>query len=78
MNTNKQRYMNDNNVTYFDNFRVEHIPKEIKNFIGNRNVTANFFRIQAYDGKCSNEDENKIKEGKPTEILKIIIFLKSI
>ena len=41
-------------------------------------MTANFFRIQAYDGKCSNEDENKIKEGKPIEILKIIILLKSI
>ena len=22
-------YVNDNNVTYFDNFGVEHIPKEI-------------------------------------------------
>ena len=22
-------YVNDNNVTYFDSFRVEHIPKEI-------------------------------------------------
>ena len=24
-------YVNDNNVTYFDSFGVEHIPKEIKN-----------------------------------------------
>ena len=23
-------YVNNNNVTYFDSFRVEHIPKEIK------------------------------------------------
>ena len=24
-------YVNDNNLTYFDSFRVEHIPKEPKN-----------------------------------------------
>ena len=24
-------YIKNNNVTYFDSFRVEHIPKEIKN-----------------------------------------------
>ena len=38
-----------NNVTYFDSFRVEHIPKEIKKIIGNKNIKANIFRIQAYD-----------------------------
>ena len=38
-----------NNVTYFDSFRVEHIPKEIKTFIGNKNIKTNIFRIQAYD-----------------------------
>ena len=31
--------MQNNNVTYFDSFGVEHIPKEIKAFI---------FRMQAY------------------------------
>ena len=31
-------YVNDNNVTYFDSFGVEHIPKEIKKFIGKKNV----------------------------------------
>ena len=36
-------------VTYFDSFGVEHNPKEMKNFIGNKNITANIFRIQAYD-----------------------------
>ena len=34
---------------YFDSFRVEHIPKEIKNFIGNKNIIANIYTIQAYD-----------------------------
>ena len=33
-------------VTYFDSFGVEHIPDEIKEFIGNRNLKANIFRIQ--------------------------------
>ena len=36
-------------MTYFDSFEVEHIPKEIKNFINNKNIIANIFRIQAYD-----------------------------
>ena len=38
-----------NNVTYFDRFGVEHIPKEIKAFISNKNIKTNIFRIQAYD-----------------------------
>ena len=40
----------NNNVTYFDSFGVQHIPKEIKTFINNniKNIT-NIFRIQAYD-----------------------------
>ena len=38
-----------NNVTYFDSFGVEHIPKEIKIFIGNKNMQTNVFRMQAYD-----------------------------
>ena len=33
----------------FDSFGVEHIPKEIKTFIKNKNVKTNIFRIQAYD-----------------------------
>ena len=38
-----------NNVTYFDNFGVEHIPQELKVFIDNKNIKTNIFRIQAYD-----------------------------
>ena len=37
------------NVTYFDGFGVEYIPKEIKKFIGNKNITANIYRIQTND-----------------------------
>ena len=42
-------YVQDNNVTYFDSFGVEHIPKEIKTLMGNKNIKTNIFRIQAYD-----------------------------
>ena len=41
--------MNVNNVIYFNSFGVEHIPKEIKNFIGNKNIPTNIYRIQAYN-----------------------------
>ena len=36
-----------NEVIYFDSFGVEHIPEEIKKFIGNKNIKANIFRVQA-------------------------------
>ena len=42
-------YVLNNDVTYFNSFGVEHIPKEIKTFIGNNNIKTNIFRIQAYD-----------------------------
>ena len=40
--------MNGNNTVYFDSFGVEHIPKEIKKFIGNKNITS-IYRTKAYD-----------------------------
>ena len=42
-------YVQNNDVSYFDSFGVEHIPKEIKTFISHKNITTNIFRIQAYD-----------------------------
>ena len=42
-------YSSNNNVTYFDSFGVEHIPKKIKIFNDKFIVAANIFRIQAYD-----------------------------
>ena len=36
-------------VTRFDSFRVEHIPKEIKTFIDNKNIKTIILRILAYD-----------------------------
>ena len=48
-------YVNGNSVTYFDSFVVKHILKEIKEFLGNKNIIINIFRIQAYDSvMCGN------------------------
>ena len=40
-------YLNAENVTYFDSFRVEHIPKEFRKLIGSKNIITNIYRIQA-------------------------------
>ena len=42
-------YLNSDNVTYFDTFRTEHIPIEIKNSIGNTNIKISIYRIQEND-----------------------------
>ena len=42
-------YLNDNYVTLFDSFGVEHVPKDIKKLIGNKNITTNIYGIQSYD-----------------------------
>ena len=39
----------NDDVTYFDSFGIEHIPKEIKEVVKNKNIKTNIFRIQAYD-----------------------------
>ena len=40
-------YFLDNDAIYFDSFGLEHVPKEIKHFIGNKNMQTSIFRIQA-------------------------------
>ena len=40
-------FCNKNEIVYFDIFGVEHIPEETKKFIGNKNIKANIFRVQA-------------------------------
>ena len=42
-------YVQNNDVTYFDNFGLEHILKEIKKFIDNKSTKTNIFKIQAHD-----------------------------
>ena len=38
---------NRNEIIYFDSFGVEHVPEEIKEFVGNKNIKANILRVQA-------------------------------
>ena len=40
-------FCNRNEIVYFGSFGVEHIPEEIKEFIGNKSIKANIFRVQA-------------------------------
>ena len=42
-------YVYVNKIICFDRFGGEHIPKEIKKSIGNKNMRTNIYRIQAYD-----------------------------
>ena len=61
-------YALNNNITFFDSFGVEHIPKEIKKFIEKSTIITNIFRIQAYDsiicGYCSIGFIDFILKGK--------------
>ena len=38
---------NRSEIVYFDRFGVEHVPEETKKFVGNENIIANIFRVQA-------------------------------
>ena len=42
-------YVNCCNVTYYENFVVEHLSKEIKKFIGNKSIITIICRMQGYD-----------------------------
>ena len=42
-------FNNNNNETYFDSSVVEHIPRQIKKFIENKDIIENIYKIQAYD-----------------------------
>ena len=44
----KTLYLNAENVTYFNSFGVEHVLKEVKKFIGNKNIITNIYRIQGH------------------------------
>ena len=39
-------FYNKNEIVYFDSFGVEHVPKEIKEFVKNKNIKANILRVQ--------------------------------
>ena len=40
---------NRSEIVYLDSFGVEHVPEEIKEFIWNKNIKANIFRVQPND-----------------------------
>ena len=40
-------FCNRSEIVYFNSFGVEHVPEEIKEFVGNKNTIANIFRVQA-------------------------------
>ena len=42
-------FCNRNEIVYFDSFGVEHFPEEIKEFIDNRKIKANIYRVKAND-----------------------------
>ena len=39
-------FCNRSEIVYFDSFGVEHVPEEIKEFVRNKNIKANIFRVQ--------------------------------
>ena len=42
-------FCNRNEIVYFGSFSVEHVPKENKELVGNKNIKASIFRVQAND-----------------------------
>ena len=40
-------FCNRSETVYFDSFGVENIGEEIREFIGNKNIKANIFRVQS-------------------------------
>ena len=40
-------FCNRSEIVYFDSFGVKHVPEEIKEFIGNKNIKVNNFQVQA-------------------------------
>ena len=39
-------FFSKNEIVYFDSFGAEHVPEEIKEFIGHKNIKANIFRVE--------------------------------
>ena len=38
-----------NDMIYLDSSGIEHIPKNIRKLIGNKNIIPNMYKIQSYD-----------------------------
>ena len=46
-------FCNRNEIVYLDSFGVKHVPQEIKKSVGNKNIKANIFGVQANDSVMS-------------------------
>ena len=44
-------FCNRSEIVYFNSFGVEHVPEEIKEFVRNKNIIANIFRVQANNSR---------------------------
>ena len=42
-------FCNRNETLYFNSFGVEHVPEEVKEFVEDKNIKADIFRVQAND-----------------------------
>ena len=42
-------YLNKKTATYFNSFGIEPIPKEIRVFMGDKDIIASIYKIQSYD-----------------------------
>ena len=42
-------FCNRNEIVYLDSFGDKHVPQEIKKSVGNKNIKANIFGVQAND-----------------------------
>ena len=39
-------YLKNTEIVHGDSFGVEHVPEEFKEFVGNKKIKANIFKIQ--------------------------------
>ena len=40
-------YLKNTEIVHGDSFSVEHVPEEFKEFVGNKKIKANIFKIQS-------------------------------
>ena len=45
-------FCNRSEIVYFDSFGVEYVPEKIKEFVGNKNIKADIFRVQGNISEC--------------------------
>ena len=64
-------FCNRNEIVYFGSFGVEHVPEEIKEFLGSKNIIANIFGVQTNNsvmcGSFCNRFIDFMLAGKKTD-----------